>query len=420
MAQSAEISVRPAGKLTLLARSASMQAALSFALGGVGFAVANLLLARYMTPQEFGLVALFIALIQFGFGLGPLGMEVVVNRHHVPASARTAGRITATAAAAAVLICIVGRLAYGIDSAVLLAGLFVCVIASSLTRVAAALFQSVERFRAGLFLTQIHNYVLLAAVPLTLWLGMTADVVLWTIGAGYVATALFGWIAAAAVLPRKEVEVERSTLWREGISTLGIGLAVLIMMQAERLTIPLLLSLDEMAEYGVLAAVVAAPFRMMQLGIGFTLLPRLRVAKTRAEGKRLLRHEAMVAAGVCTAGTAAVVTLGPWIIELAVGDRYMIGIDLFAAAIIVGYVKILQAIAVAAANALSDSDTLKKMNAGSWVGLAVAALGAWALSGFGLAGLIYGVGLGWLWQSVVALRLARRAFGERFSAGAAD
>jgi hypothetical protein len=109
--------------------------------------------------------------------------------------------------------------------------------------------------------------------------------------------------------------------------------------------------------------------------------------------------------------------LGPLIIRYFVGDKYDVGTVLFAAAIVVGYVRIWQSVAVASVSAMGDRRTISKLNFVGWVALAVAAAGAVALSGFGLPGVIYGIGLGWTFQAAVATRLAQRAFAQRWSAG---
>ena len=64
-----------------LLKSDSLRSAIGFAAGGAGFAAGNILLARVMSPQGFGVVALVLALNQFGVTFGPFGLEVVANRH---------------------------------------------------------------------------------------------------------------------------------------------------------------------------------------------------------------------------------------------------------------------------------------------------------------------------------------------------
>lgn len=405
---------RLTGKALGLVRSSSVQAAVGFTLGGIFFALATLLMARYMAPTEFGLLMLILALVQFGIGLGPFGLDLVVNRHRLPATAKLAGQVSFTATLAGLLVCLVAYQLYDIDPK-LLGLLFLIIFASAISRVASALFQSAERFAGALVLTQVHNLVMLLAVPLALWAGdLSAAFFLDIVLIGYVLTMVLGWLAARAWLTERGPPVGNMLMLKEGFGGLGIGFAVLVMMMLERYLIPILLTLDAMATFSVLASVIGAPFRMMQIAIAFTLLPRLRAAASRADARRMIRSEIGIALAICFAGTAAVLLFGPWIIDAIVGDRYEIGFSLYAAAILSGYAKILQGTASAVVNALGSARTLNIMSAASWASIGVAILAAWALVPFGLEGIIYGVGIGWLVQALVALRLSRRVLDERF------
>ena len=405
---------RLSGKAFGLLQSSSVQAAVGFTFGGIAFALATLFLARYMAPTEFGLLMLILALIQFGIGLGPFGLDLVVNRHRLPATGKLGGQVSVTAALAGLLVCLVAFYLYDIDLTLLVL-LFLIIFASAVSRVASAFFQSAERFGGALVITQVHNVILLLAVPIALWMNDLSvafflDIVL----VGYVLTMVFGWFAARAWLTDRGQPVGNMVLLKEGFGGLGIGFAVLVMMMLERYLIPIMLSLEAMATFSVLASVIGAPFRMMQIAIAFTLLPRLRAAVSRVEARRLIRSEIGIALAICLVGTAVVLLLGPWVIHAIVGDRYDIGLSLYVAAILSGYAKILQGTALAVVNALGSERTLNLMSAASWSSIGVAILAAWALLPFGLEGIIYGVGIGWLVQALVALWLSRRVLDERF------
>jgi O-antigen/teichoic acid export membrane protein len=406
------------GKVTSLARSSSVQAAVGFTVGGIVFALATLLLARYMAPAEFGLLMLLLALVQFGIGLGPFGVDLVINRHRLPATGALAARVLATATLAGLLISAVGFWLYAIDGP-LLTVLCLTIIAAALSRVAAAFFQSAERFGSALVVTQMQNVVLLLAVPLALLLSdfsvmFFAALVL----AGYAITTVLAWLAAAMTITDRGEPVDGRTLLLEGLGGLGIGFAVLVMMMLERYLIPIFLTLEAMATFSVLASVVGAPFRMMQIAIAFTLLPRLRAATSRGQARRLIRSEILLGAFICVVGTAVVLTLGPWVIHAVVGDRYDIPLSLYIAAILAGYAKILQGTAVSVVNALGNARTLHVMSTASWSSIGVAIAASWALSSFGLEGIIYGVGIGWLAQALVAVWLSHSVLDQRFGESA--
>ena len=61
-------------------RSPALAVAAAFAIGGAGFTVANLLLARTLPPIEFGLVSLILGLLNLGLQVAPLGADGAINR----------------------------------------------------------------------------------------------------------------------------------------------------------------------------------------------------------------------------------------------------------------------------------------------------------------------------------------------------
>jgi hypothetical protein len=115
----------------------------------------------------------------------------------------------------------------------------------------------------------------------------------------------------------------------------------------ERLLIPHLLPLHDLATYGILAAIVGSLFRVVQMGVGYSLLPRLRAAPGVLERRRLVAQETRL-------------------VILSVISRL------------------------------------------GWIAVAVAAVAAIAGARWGLPGVIYGVGLGWLVRSFTALYTTAR------------
>ena len=401
-------------RLRGLSRSKSMQAAVGFGIGGAAFALANLLLARFLSPLEFALFALLLALKEFGLGLGPAGVELVINRRKLAPTRRLAGRILFTSLISALLTTAIALAVYDVEQ-LFLVMLFVIVVGASMNYTAAAFFQSAEHFAGSLAVIQAHNFLLLAIVPIGL-LASRLDLpfVLGVVTLGYLVVPAVAWVAAGRQLGCNVAVAPERILLKEGLGGLGIGLVVLIMWQTERLVIPLALTMEDLATFGVLAAVVSAPFRMMQLGIGFTMLPRLRAATNPVQARRLIVSELRIGSLICVGGTAAILLVGPLLIRLLVGDKYDVGLDLFVAAIAVGYLRIWQGLAVASVIAVGSAAILARMNLAGWVALAIAVGGAFGLSFFGLPGVIYGVGLGWLFQAAMATVLAMRAFRQRW------
>ncbi len=96
-------------------------------------------------------------------------------------------------------------------------------------------------------------------------------------GLGFLLAALSGWIVLfreRAMKPARETWFP----WTEAFSFAGLNAAGLVLIQLERLVIPHVLPLSDLATYGVLAAIAGSLFRVLQMGVGYTLLPRLRVA----------------------------------------------------------------------------------------------------------------------------------------------
>jgi O-antigen/teichoic acid export membrane protein len=401
-------------RLRGLPHSKSMQAAVGFGAGGIAFALANLLLARFLTPLEFALFALILALKEFGLGLGGAGVELVINRRKLAPTGRLAARIGLTSTLSGALITGFALVAYHLP-ATMAALLFLLVIGSTLNHSSAAFFQSAERFGGSLAIIQSHNFLLLALVPIGFMLDrLTLEFAVGVVTAGYLVVAGLGWLAARERLGENTGVASESVLRKEGLGGLGIVLVVLVMWQAERLVIPLALTMGDLATFGVLAAIVSAPFRMIQLGIGYTMLPRLRAVASPHAARRLIASELRISALMCAGGTVGILLIGPWLIDLLVGDKYQVGLELFIAAIVVGYLRIWQGVAVASVTAVASTRILGMLNIAGWVALGIGILGAFSLSGFGLPGVIYGVGLGWLAQAAVATMLAIRAFQQRW------
>ena len=401
-------------RLHRFAKAKSVRAAVGFGVGGVAFSLANLLLARYLTPLDYAVLALLLALKELGLAFGPVGTQLVINRHRLAPTLRLATRIFCTSTVMAVMLAAIALSVYEVDRP-LAALLIVIVVGACMTVTASALFQSAEHFVTSLSLVQLNNLVLLLTIPLGLaFNALTLEFVVALVAIGYVVFGAVGWLSARSSLTRNTAVKRESLLIREGLGGLGIGAVALIMWQSERLIIPLALSTEALATFGVLAAVVSAPFRMMQLGMGFTLLPRLRAVPDAASARRLILSELRIGGVICIVGTVAVMTLGPWLIRVLVGDKYQVGMELFVAAVIVGYVRIWDSLAMSTVSALGNVRALALMNVFGWSALGVALLGAWLLRGFGIQGIIYGVGLGWLMQAIAATLLARMAMRQRW------
>jgi O-antigen/teichoic acid export membrane protein len=181
-----------------------------------------------------------------------------------------------------------------------------------------------------------------------------------------------------------------------------VSAAGFLLVQLERLLIPQLLSLDDLALFGVLAAVAMAPFRCLQMGVGFALLPQLHAARTVAARRRLLLQEGGVVVCVLFLGSVVIWYLTPHIVDWFLAEKYHLSPALVLAALIVSILKVLSAFARATVTALCSTQELAYLNILSWSAVAGAVAGAIFGARWGLTGIIYGVGVGWVCRGLAS------------------
>jgi hypothetical protein len=378
-----------------------------YGASGLGFAGANLVLARLLPTAEYALFTLVIALANLGYSLAPAGVDGIVNRRHLEAGP-TLLRRTLTASAPVGLIFVAGaELAYQMSPLMLLV-LFVSTVAGGAMAVAAAQFQSERRYAISLALSQSPNLVLLVAAGAVIgsqdreaWLPLVIAAV------GFLTAALFGW---TVLFRERSSKAARETWfpWTEAFSFAGLNAAGLVLIQLERLVIPHVLPLQDLATYGVLAAIAGSLFRVLQMGVGYTLVPRLRVAPSVPERRHLIAHEAKLVSAMVVAGSIAIWMITPVIEHYLLEDKYHLGGTLLVAALVSGMAKIMNAFTKSTVTALATPAELAMVNILGWVSVGLAIPAALVGGRWGLAGVIYGVGLGWLLRALGALVVTLR------------
>lgn len=401
--------------LRLLHQSTALRAAIGFGLGGVGFALGNLLLARALPTAEFGVFTLFLALVQMGASLAPIGLQGQVNRH--PNRAVSFGRLLLTSAIVGVGIAAIASMVYRLDLP-LVAALLVSIVAGGCTLVASAVFQSRLRFAAALGLSQSFALVLLAMGAVAVVTGGAPLRLLGAlVAAQYVLLSAVGW---GILGPRRAPgPAEGHSLW-EGLSLLGITAAALLLMQLERLLAPRLLSLEDLARFAVVATLVGSPFRMLQMGAGYTLLPRLRAAASPQARWKLVRHEALAVALIGGAGGIVLLAAAPWIAEHLLAGKYELSGGLMLAALVSGVAKLADAIATTMVWALASPRQLAMLNWVSWACAAIGVALGWLGARWGLLGLMYGVTAAWLCRGAVSGALAATLLGRESASAALE
>jgi hypothetical protein len=103
----------------------------------------------------------------------------------------------------------------------------------------------------------------------------------------------------------------------------------------------------------------------------------------------------------------------PWLLGVVLKSRYSFPMSLLYALVVIGFVRVWGGISGAVVTALGTARQLAVLNLYSWVALAVATVGAFAARGFGLTGVVYGIGAGWLALALAGTSIGWRAVGAR-------
>jgi O-antigen/teichoic acid export membrane protein len=383
-------------------KSPTLRSMVVYGTAGAGFAGANLILARVLPKEEYALFTLVLAIGNLGYSLAPTGVDGIVNRRHLAAGPQLLWRVILAAGTVALIFTAIGLLGYGLGPGIGLY-LLVSVAAGGAMMVAGAKFQSQQRFAISLSLIQSPNVVLLfAALAVVafnvrhLWLALLISAL------GFVVAGLIGWAVLLREHPAGDVEV-RDFPWKEALSLAGLEVAGLTLVQLERLVIPHTLSVSDLATYGVLGAIVGSLFRVMQMGVGYTLFPRLRAATSVEQRRQLIAHEAKLSIGLVLIGSVVIGIATPIVEELFLRGKYHLTVALIVAALISGIVKIMNAFAKATVSALATHRELAVVNLLGWGSVLLAVAAAVFGARWGLVGVIYGVALGWLARAATTL-----------------
>jgi hypothetical protein len=378
-----------------------------YGTSGLAFAGANLLLARLLSTEHYALLTLVVALATLGYHLAPAGLDAVVARGRAGVGVALLRRASVTATLIGTSVSIVALTTYGLSTGTA-ALLLAATVAGGLNLVAAARFQSEQRFILALAFMTSPNLLLLAGALTALAMeSRTGTLPFLILTLGLVLAAALGW-TLALVARRKGPTAALAIPWTEAAALAGVAAAGMLLVQLERLVLPHVLPLADLALFGVLGAIAGSLFRLLQMGVGFTLLPRLRKAATVFERRQLIAHELRLAVVISVAGATAILVLTPLIERWFLAGKYHLPLSLVVAALFSGVAKIAHAFAKATATALATPRELMLVNGAGWVSVALAIGSAIVAARWGLAGVIYGVGLGWLAWAVVAFTLVVR------------
>jgi O-antigen/teichoic acid export membrane protein len=372
-----------------------------YGAAGAGFAGANLILARLLPKEEYALFTLVVALVNLGYSLAPAGVDTMVNRLHLEAGPRLLRRALTGATGVAIIFTGIGLVAYTLSPLMSLL-LFVSTAAGGAMMVAGAKFQSEHRFGISLALIQSPNVMLLfAALVVAVFHAHSASIAVLISSLGFVVAAVIGW----TILFRERHGKSHGGSefpWKEALTFAGLDIAGLTLIQLERLVLPHVLPLSDLATYGVLAAVVGSLFRVMQMGVGYTLLPRLRAATSVTERRKLIAHEVQLISVIVLLGSAIIWVVTPVLERSFLAGKYHLAGPLIFAALVSGIIKILNAFAKGTVSALATGRELAMINVFGWISIGIAVVAAVVGARWGLTGVIYGVAFGWLVRAITA------------------
>jgi O-antigen/teichoic acid export membrane protein len=407
--------------LSALYKSASLRAAAVLGLGGLAFTLGNLIFARILPTEQYGVVSLVVGIVAVAGLAAPLGLDLVMGRRGLLLDSRLRRAIACIASLMGLGTVAVSALCYHPGPEILVC-IFVATVASGLIQASAAYFQGQRQFGPATWIVQVSNWTLLLAALLTAALGSNTAVT--ACGLIALTTAVGGALAWIVAGSRRAQQPSARALMREALPLVSIHVSNSVFLQLERLLLAPLAGVQALALFGVVAALVASPFRMLQMSVLFTLIPSLRHASDVEERRRLLRREMLLVAAVIGAGSVVIWYVAPPLAHWFLAGRYDLSGALMCAALVSGALKLCSAFATGTVIALSEERGLRILSLVSWGTIGVSIVAAIAAVPWGLVGVLYGISAGWLVRSAIAAWMAmpylRRPGGRLRAARYAD
>ena len=392
--------------LQALYRSASLRTAAVMGIGGVGFSLGSLLLARVLPTAEYGVVSLVLGIVAVAGLTAPLGLDQVAARRGIRLDAGWRRAAVLSCIATASVAAILGAVIYHLTPTVA-ASVALITLALGVAQSAGGHFQGRQHLRTAVWVVQLLNGALAIVAVLAVALRLsTAGAVCSLIAAVAVLGAAAVWWLVVRREGRANGQPAAWGLRWEALSLLTVQACGSAFMQLERLLLGPIVGLHDLAVYSVLAALVSSPFRLLQAAVQFTLIPTLRVAgDARARRAKILREAALVFVTIA-AGSVAIWFLAPTVARWFVADRYTLSHALIAATLISGFIKVLSGFMTAVVVSCGEPRRLRTLSFFSWGSIVVSVAGAFLTAPWGLVGVIYGIAAGWLIRCILTAWLA--------------
>jgi O-antigen/teichoic acid export membrane protein len=399
--------------LKALLRSPSLRVAAAMGIGGVCFSVGGLILARELTRSQYALVSLLLGIVSVAGNTAPLGLDQIIARRGIRLDARWRRASLGASLATAVAAGVVSGLLYHLPLA-LMASVTLITLTLGIAQSVGAHFQGQRRFGIAVWVVQIFNatIALIALVAAAMGLDTAIEVCALMSVVGLIAAAAIWWLLKRDPEPL----APQVSPWRvrgEALSLASMQAGGSTFLQIERLLIGPTLGLLDLATYGVLAAFVSSPFRLLQGAVQFTLIPRLREARDARARRALLRREGALVALPLLAGSAAIWLLAPPLAHWLLKGRYELTEPLITIMLGSGWLKLLNGFLTALVVACGEERRLGFLSVICWGSLGVSAVGAFAAIPWGLFGVLCGISVGWLVRCLFAGWLALGCLKER-------
>jgi O-antigen/teichoic acid export membrane protein len=392
--------------LQSLFRSASLRNAAAMGLGGICFSVGGLILARELPTQEYALVSLVFGIVAVAGNTAPLGLDQVVARRGIRLDARWrrssfgASLITALAAGA------FASLVYHVPLA-LMASVILITLALGINQSVGAHFQGQRQFGIAVWVLQLLNGTILAVAVITAEAALhTAIAVCALMSVVVVIGATTAWWVVRHDAGGGHSQLSPWTVRGESLSLATTQAGGSTFLQLERLLVGPTVGLHGLATFGVLAAFVSSPFRLLQSAVQFTLIPKLREAHDARARRALLWHEAGPLAIPLVAGSAAIWLLAPSLAHWLLAGRYELSASLVTVVLFSGWLKLLNGFLTAVVVSCGEERSLGWLSAICWGSLGVSIAGAFLGIPWGLVGVILGIAAGWMARCLLASWLA--------------
>jgi O-antigen/teichoic acid export membrane protein len=393
--------------LRALFRSASLRNAAAMGLGGVCFSVGGLILARELSTQEYALVSLVLGIVSVAGNIAPLGLDQVVGRRGIRLDSRWRRSIVVASLITALAAGVIAALVYQVPPA-LMVSVILITLALGMSQSVAAHFQGQRQFGIGVWVLQLFNgtILLIAVVTAEAALGRASAVCgLMSITVAIGAAAVW-WLVRRGESGGADRQLSPWSVRGEALSLATAQAGGSIFLQIERLLVGPALGLHALATFGVLAAFVSSPFRLLQAAVQFTLVPRLRAAQDARARRALLWHEAGPLAIPLIAGSVAIWLLTPPLAHWLLAGRYELGAALITVVLFSGWLKLLNGFLTAVIVSCGGKRRLGWLSAICWGSLGLSVAGAFAGIAWGLPGLLLGIAIGWAARCVLASWLA--------------